>query len=808
MSRPNSETRTLLPRTCRSRSTRHSRPDVPTCWFEELERRILLSTLDLTAAGSYGSLNNAVFSTTQPKGTGSGNVDAFLRIHNTGTERGYNTDGVLEFDTAKSNSIQLSEVPQVKIEGTLYREFFLDINESSVLLSVDAIQVFVAATGNLTGYPTFGGSATKIWDLDVGADGDSWIKLDASTSSGGGGQGDMLAYIPDSLFGADETQYVYLYCEMGNEFPTDDGFEEWYVGQAEPVSAIGEIHGYKFDDLNGNGVDDSEPRLSGWTIFLDTNGNDVPDVGEIVTTTDINGEYSFENLVAGLGTQSTYRVREVQQAGWTQTTTNPIDIVLANDGDVYVAYSGQVVLETGQTEFVQADLAFGNSSGGSISGQKFNDLDGDGVKDAGEPGLSGWTIELDGGAQSTVTDGSGNYSFTNLTPGTYTITEVLQAGWTQTTTSPAAITVTSGSDVTGVDFGNFQNVSISGQKFNDLDGDGVKDAGEPGLSGWTIELDGGAQSTVTDGSGNYSFTNLTPGTYTITEVPQIGWLQTTPGPAPITVVSGEDVAGVNIGNTQFGQEEEFLTIVGQKFEERDDCQVGLADWTIFLDENANDMLDQGEISTTTDSAGNYRFEVEAGTYTVREVLQSGWVQTTENPNPVTGAEGETIEGGDFGNSRLAIGGTARPFAFWASKGGKKLFKRALKKASIEYFRSLNLRNADGTDFDPKSKGKLRKWLRDATSTNMSYMLSAQVVVMALNIQSGLISDGQADVVVTDPDGSTRTEPVVSLISEANAALAGPPEPLVVLSGSPLRAQFESLNSALADANSNLNWLAF
>ena len=33
------------------------------------------------------------------------------------------------------------------------------------------------------------------------------------------------------------------------------------------------VHGYKFNDLNDNGVDNSEPRLAGWTIVLvGTNG--------------------------------------------------------------------------------------------------------------------------------------------------------------------------------------------------------------------------------------------------------------------------------------------------------------------------------------------------------------------------------------------------------------------------------------------------------------------------------------------------------------------------------------------------------
>ena len=77
---------------------------------------------------------------------------------------------------------------------------------------------------------------------------------------------------------------------------------------------------------------------------------------------------------------------------------------------------------------------------------KFNDLDGDGVKDTGEPGLQGWTIQLCADAAcntvlgSTTTDASGNYSF-SVTPDAdksdldndgYYVREVNQSGWTQT----------------------------------------------------------------------------------------------------------------------------------------------------------------------------------------------------------------------------------------------------------------------------------------------------------------------------------------------------------------------------------------
>jgi hypothetical protein len=53
-----------------------------------------------------------------------------------------------------------------------------------------------------------------------------------------------------------------------------------------------------------------------------------------------------------------------------------------------------------------------------------------------------------------VTDASGNYSFTNLPAGTYRLQEVGQPGWVQTTANPPDVTVLSGLNITGVDFGN------------------------------------------------------------------------------------------------------------------------------------------------------------------------------------------------------------------------------------------------------------------------------------------------------------------------------------------------------------------
>src|SRR5215471_6172955 len=114
------------------------------------------------------------------------------------------------------------------------------------------------------------------------------------------------------------------------------------------------------------------------------------------------------------------------------------------------------------------------ASSATISGQVFNDKNGNAAKEAGDTGLQGWTVQVLDASNvvlaSMSTDASGNYSFT-LPPVpagriTVKVREVVQAGWVQTTANPADIVVTSsGGTFSGRDFGNFQKISISGQVY-------------------------------------------------------------------------------------------------------------------------------------------------------------------------------------------------------------------------------------------------------------------------------------------------------------------------------------------------------
>ena len=198
----------------------------------------------------------------------------------------------------------------------------------------------------------------------------------------------------------------------------------------------------------------------------------------------------------------------------------------------------------------------------SKSGTKFHDLNANGVKDPGDPGLSDWTINLyqdtgtkgsyDGEAvyKTATTDSNGAYAFSNLFSGDYIVCEVLKANWFQSapTSAPSGETLVTncpgttkgyaftmgGTNRTSNDFGNYQQGTVSGTKFKDKDDDGVKDAGETGLSGWKIHVYSGTTEVsgspvTTDSSGNYSI-SLNPGTYTVCEeiTDHTGWVQSYP----------------------------------------------------------------------------------------------------------------------------------------------------------------------------------------------------------------------------------------------------------------------------------------
>ncbi len=224
----------------------------------------------------------------------------------------------------------------------------------------------------------------------------------------------------------------------------------------------------------------------------------------------IGGNYSFPGLAAG-----TYTVTP-NLTGYSFTPTSIT--VTVNNGNII----GQ------------------NFTATSVSGGTYS-LSGT-VTTSGGSALAGVTMALSGTASGTATtDTNGNYTFTGLVNGTYTVTPSL-SGYTF---SPSSATVTvSGANITGV---NFTGTSSSTGATNSISGKVTLSNGSP-LAGVTVTLSGAASGSVnTNGTGNYNFTGLANGTYTITP----GKNRYTFTPSSITVtVNGSNLTGENFIGTK------------------------------------------------------------------------------------------------------------------------------------------------------------------------------------------------------------------------------------------------------------------
>jgi hypothetical protein len=154
----------------------------------------------------------------------------------------------------------------------------------------------------------------------------------------------------------------------------------------------------------------------------------------------------------------------------------------------------------------------------AITGFIYADTNDDGQQDNGETAAAGQQIELvnAGGTVVDVTtaNSSGDFSFSALTPGFYTLAA---PGINVTQLSPGAtISLTSGETFSNVTVGVNQ-LSISGFDYNDINGDGIQESGETGFAGQVVELVNSSgtvvSSAITNAEGDFSLGGLSAGTY-------------------------------------------------------------------------------------------------------------------------------------------------------------------------------------------------------------------------------------------------------------------------------------------------------
>lgn len=205
------------------------------------------------------------------------------------------------------------------------------------------------------------------------------------------------------------------------------------------------LNGNLFDDRNADSIwNAGDQRCVNWRVYLDNNNNSVWDTDEPSRLTDQNGWFQFSQLDAG-----TYRVRQVVEPGWRRSS--PIN----QDSFVFTLSAGQTGVTT-----------FGNTQAvSSITGTLFNDANADSMRGENESGLPNWSIYIDAnnnqkddfGERWAQTNSQGQFEFTGLPAGSYTLRATPHHGWTTTLGSQSLVATVSGvNSVSGFEFGVHQ----------------------------------------------------------------------------------------------------------------------------------------------------------------------------------------------------------------------------------------------------------------------------------------------------------------------------------------------------------------
>ena len=458
--------------------------------------------------------------------------------------------------------------------------------------------------------------------------------------------------------------------------------------QPLPISIAGTV--YLDSDLDLT-QDAGESGLAGVTLSLWKKiGSEYVDTG-VTAITDSQGNYVFSHEL-GL-TPGTYQIRETQPQGLFSVGATPGTVSGTATGSAVTGNRDvltQIAIPLGGTDGINYDFA--EAQPARIAGSVYVDTNNNGVRDAGEQGIAGATVKLV--AVSTiatqqnvtvVTDTNGNYSITGLAPGSYRLVEVQPAGYFDGLDRAGTIggvtvgrAVNPGDRIVNIqlnggdagihyDFGELEPGSIRGRvHFTDKDGNCFSDTEilAP-VVGAVVRLKDASGNvlaeTLTDDNGEYEFTGLAPGVYTIEEV------------TPAGLIDGGDhigtIAGVKVGQKTANDVLSSIVIgSGDNGIDYDFCEhlPALLAGYVYHDRNDNGLRESGEeaipgatvllldasgtqIGTaTTDANGFYQFAgLAKGVYRVVEVHPEGWLDGKDAAGTIRGVvAGSAVNPGD------------------------------------------------------------------------------------------------------------------------------------------------------------------
>ncbi|MGO2102380.1 MAG: SdrD B-like domain-containing protein, partial [Psychroflexus halocasei] len=265
----------------------------------------------------------------------------------------------------------------------------------------------------------------------------------------------------------------------------------------------GILIGHLYNDENGNGTQDSgEPNLSD----IDVEITDFDGVVSIVTT-DSNGNWSIELPIGAEisdidQTDPDFPTLAIQTEGTDPTTTNvlPNQTVLSDLDGFYIPDPSKLA---------------------EVEGRIYHDVDGNGTQDAGEPGLENIDVILtdDFGTQTIVStdvngDWLGEVVAGNIESQIDQTDSDFPTGYIQTEGTNPTLTFAPPNQMTFTENDGFtdpnsstQTGILTGHLYNDENGNGTQDSGEPNLPDIDVEItgfDGVVSIVTTDINGNWS----------------------------------------------------------------------------------------------------------------------------------------------------------------------------------------------------------------------------------------------------------------------------------------------------------------
>lgn len=315
--------------------------------------------------------------------------------------------------------------------------------------------------------------------------------------------------------------------------------------------------------------------------------------------TNANGEYRFNGLLPGSYTIVQQTPTGLIDGGDHIGTVNGNTVGTISQNDVI---SG-IVLTSGQHGI---NYDFCEHAPASIAGNVYHDRDNDGSYEPGEEGIGGVQVALRNASGAVVattqTSPDGTYEFTGLSAGTYTVTEQQPSGWLDgkdsagwidgltvgiaTNDQISGITLRWGDEATQYNFGEYLGASIAGIVHADTNRNCIVDVGEARLEGVTIELlneQGDVLATMlTNSNGEYEFSGLTPGSYSIRETQPDGYFD-----------GGEVVGsgGGTVGASDFLTD--ILVTSGDEFHDYNFCELPPATLSGFV-------FQDGDVIRTSD----------------------------------------------------------------------------------------------------------------------------------------------------------------------------------------------------------------